>query len=83
MAPYAHLNSVSKGVLYFLAHRVISEQSFSYYRDAWRHVEVLCSTKLDGYIRHGDIQRLPKNLRDTMHIIFANFARPIEQTVKP
>ena len=81
MAPLANLNSVSKGVLYFLAHRVISEQTFSYYRDVWRHVEVLCSTKLDGYVRHADIQRLPKNLRDTMHVIFANFARPISHDV--
>jgi len=64
------INPVVKGVLYYVAHRVISEKSYSYYREVWRHVEGLCSQKLDGHIRKSDIERLPINLRSTMLVIF-------------
>ena len=72
------MNPIRKGMLYYLAHRVISEKKFSYYKDIFRHVESLCSSKLDGFIRPGDIKRLPKSLRSTMHVIFMRFSRSID-----
>ena len=46
-----HLNPIHKGVMYYLAHRVIPESKYTYYKDIYRHVENLCSTHLDGLLR--------------------------------
>ena len=45
------LNPLHKGVMYYLAHRVIPESKYTYYKDIYRHVENLCSTHLDGLLR--------------------------------
>ena len=72
------LDPIHRGVLYFIVHRVIPENKFSYYKDIFRHVECLCSTKLDGLLRQTDIRRLPTSLRSTMQVIFTRFSRMVD-----
>ena len=71
------VSPVKLGILHYLMQRVLPEKAFNYYKDIYRHVEGLCSTRLDGYIRLSDVKRLPKSLRLTMLVIFAKFGRAL------
>ena len=44
------LNPIKRSVLYYVVHRVIPEDKFSFFKDIFRHVEKICSTKHDGLI---------------------------------
>lgn len=72
------MSQMYKRMLYYTVQRVIPEVNFSYYKDIYRHVENLCSSKLDGFIRQSDINRLPKSLCSTMQVMFTRFARPFD-----
>ena len=72
------MNPIKRGVLYYVIQRVVPEKSFGYYKDIYRHIEGLCSARLDGFIRQSDIKRLPKTLRPTMQVLFSRFARTVD-----
>ena len=45
------IHPVQRGILYYIVLRVIPAKRFNYYKDVFRHLENLCSLKLDGFIR--------------------------------
>ena len=71
------VNPIKVCLLHYLVQRVLPERALSYYKDIFRHIEALCSTRLDGYIRQSDVKRLPKCLRLIMLVIFSKFARAL------
>ena len=61
-------------MLGFIVLRVIPESHHTYYKDVFRHLEKLCSARLDGYLQQSDLDRLPMNLRSTIKSIFTRYA---------
>ena len=45
------IHPIQRGILYYIVLRVIPAKRFNYYKDVFRHLENLCSLKLDGFIR--------------------------------
>ena len=65
-------------MIYFLAHRVLEEDLFCEYKDVFRKVESLCSTRLDGLLYQSDILRLTGTVQHILQNVYDKFSRHIK-----
>ena len=55
---FNELNLVKRGILYFISHRVLSEEKFREYKDIFLMLEQLTSRANDGILRQSEIRAL-------------------------